>query len=244
MQTVGYEGSQSGRDATFRCDEGSSIRPATATPRRPSPRSQRSPRMIALGLSASGASGLRLPGCLARVPGLPESHGTHGEPRHSARYALSRFSPACGRRTDARARRLSREARPRRHVHLQSLPVRAGGRGSDREPPTRVRAARRAARRHLLERPHRLSRRPSHAAPRALARGGLRVPLPRRRDAGRGAQLRCGLHARPLRVRPRATARLPRTHRRQLEGAGEGQAARVGSAASGRRPTWRGRSRP
>ncbi len=43
---------------------------------------------------------------------------------------------------------------------------------------------------------------------RALAREGVRLPLPARRGAGRGARLRRGLHARHLRLRPADARRL------------------------------------
>ena len=64
-------------------------------------------------------------------------------------------------------------------------------------------AARRAARRRLLERRRTLSRRRLRQAGRALAREGLRLPVPPRRGAGRGARVRRRVHARHLRLRPR-----------------------------------------
>src|SRR5205823_5481858 len=79
----------------------------------------------------------------------------------------------------------------RRHVHLQPLPVRAGRRGSHCRARPRVRAPWRAARRHLLQRSDRLSRRSPRTAPRALAGQGLRLPVSGRRDAGRRARVRC-----------------------------------------------------
>ena len=95
--------------------------------------------------------------CGSRVA-TSSGHGAHREPRRPARHALSRLPPARRRRHDRRARRLPRHGRARRDVHLQPLSVRAGGRGPLHRARARVRAARRAVRRHLLERPDRLPR--------------------------------------------------------------------------------------
>ena len=90
-----------------------------------------------------------------------------------------------------------------RDVHLQPLPLREGGGGSPHPAGARVRAARRAVRGDLLQRRRQLPGRRVRQAGRALARARLRVSLPARRGAGRGAGVRGRLHPGHLRVRPR-----------------------------------------
>ena len=94
-------------------------------------------------------------------------------------------------------------------------------------------AARRPVRRRVRQRRRQLSRRRVRQAGRALARAGLRLSVPARRGAGCRARVRRGVHAGHLRLRPRSPARLPRAHRRFVEGREPCHAARAGGGDRG-----------
>ena len=134
--------------------------------------------------------------------------GEHPMPTVSSPIALgwpaARFDLPGHRRPPAHARQRARPERARRHVHLQPLPVREGGRRQDRPRHRRARGLGIGSIAIMSNDADRLSGGlvRQHEDVRRAAR--LPLPVRRRRIAGRRARLRRRVHARLLRLRSRS----------------------------------------
>lgn len=141
------------------------------------------------------------PQSLPRNPKKPPRNQRHNahllrcQPRPEARRACPRLLVAGDRRQDALARVLQGQARPRRLLLVQPLPLRPGGRGPDDRLPARLRTAGRRPRCHQPERrggvPGRFLRRDEAACQSAR----LQLHVPARPVPESGARLRRGVHA-------------------------------------------------